>query len=543
MIIIYMRNVALLLSVITIFSVRLPAQSLLQEVNESLSSATGIEFAKSKGGPENNIISEITTPFRGGIGAFRHYVNKKGERAELAMAKTIIGEEYWYGWSVMIPENFDHTGSYSIIMQLATYPTPRDGKFPCSANGPYMLIESGGRMVFKNQHAGELADMVCDSYVIFDDVSTIKGKWIDFVMNAKWTGSAGGFLKLWAKIDDNNYIQKINYQGPTWWDDEDKGPYFKMGLYMGDPGWKGPSERILYTDEFRMGGKNSSFNEVAPSGQEARKSEASEGDIEVLTYNSALNRQEIVIRVYTPPSYKNSDRRYPVIYNFHGAGGGSPERQWDRIYRTLTRAVEQKQVEEMIYVFVNGLGDTFYGNSADDSLRIEKSVITELIPFIDTRYRTIASREGRCADGFSMGGFGSLMIALKNPDLFCSVVSYGAALIEADRALNRPGRMFADENHFNEFNPSALAVKNQEQIRNRLAIRIVCGDKDGLLPTNVRFRHLLDSLNIQSELVIVPGVAHDTKGLYERTGVASLRFLEAARQIGMTKSGTVLKEF
>jgi hypothetical protein len=37
-----------------------------------------------------------------------------------------------------------------------------------------------------------------------------------------------------------------------------------MGAYMGDPGWRGPPQRTVHTDEYQLGDEDSSFDEVAP---------------------------------------------------------------------------------------------------------------------------------------------------------------------------------------------------------------------------------------------------------------------------------------
>jgi hypothetical protein len=86
------------------------------------------------------------------------------------------------------------------------------------------------------------------------------------VRQAKWTGNKDGFFKFWLKMNDR-YEQKIYYQGLTWWNDEDDGPYFKMGAYMGEPGWEGPESRTVYTDEYRLGNEQASFEDVAPGNQ------------------------------------------------------------------------------------------------------------------------------------------------------------------------------------------------------------------------------------------------------------------------------------
>jgi hypothetical protein len=274
---------------------------IIESVTEDIDQARGREFANSKGGPDNNQLTNTDERVRAGKTAFKHWVNTKGERSELAMQRTKIGGTYWYGWSMMLPEDFDHRGSDTIVMQLASWPTPRNGKFPHSANGPYLEIQPDGRMIMHLQHKGQDTDMVCDDFVVAEDVARLKGKWLDFVMHARWTGEKDGHFKLWLKVDDNNYLQKVDYKGPTWWNDEDTGPYFKMGAYMGEPGWKGPASRTVYTDEYRLGDGASSFDEVAPGASE-RREEACQGGLEYRLYRSLLNDQDIPILVSRRPT-------------------------------------------------------------------------------------------------------------------------------------------------------------------------------------------------------------------------------------------------
>jgi enterochelin esterase-like enzyme len=266
-----------------------------------------------------------------------------------------------------------------------------------------------------------------------------------------------------------------------------------------------------------------------------RTERGGKGRIQYLSYRSELNGQDIPIMVYTPPGYEAGNERYPVAYNLHGAGGGNPARQWDRIRSTLTDAMDNGKARPVVYVFVNGLGDTFFIDSANKSLLIDSSITRELIPFIDKYYRTIADRSGRAVDGFSMGGFGCLMLALKHPELFSAVCSYGAALISAERAGFGEGKRFASREHFDQFNPRTLVEKNADSIRRDLKIRLVCGDADGLYPANVEFTKLLEKLSIPISWISVPGVGHDTKGLYQRVGLDSLKFIEAAQDAARPK--------
>ena len=100
---------------------------------------------------------------------------------------------------------------------------------PCRAIGPFMHITAEGKLVFHLQHAGDDVDTKCDEFEIIADVSKLKGKWLDFVMHAKWTGDKDGFLKFWVKEHDNHYAQKIGYVGRTWWERRRPRPLLQNG--------------------------------------------------------------------------------------------------------------------------------------------------------------------------------------------------------------------------------------------------------------------------------------------------------------------------
>lgn len=219
-----------------------------------------------KGGANCQKVETTSTFKRGGQKAFKHWIDRCGERAEMKMKRTKIGGTYWYGWSMFIPSDWQDTSAhYDIVNQWATAPTMPvrgGGTFKCGANGSH-LARQDDTFYFIFQRQGDSVDVKCTKYPLAK-VSAVRGKWIDFVMHVKWTGNKDGFLKLWIKAGDRSYTQEINYKGRTFWNDEGTGPYFKMGLYKGEPGFKGPAPRYLYTDEYRLGDANSSFEQVAP---------------------------------------------------------------------------------------------------------------------------------------------------------------------------------------------------------------------------------------------------------------------------------------
>ncbi|HYO84474.1 MAG TPA: hypothetical protein VES20_23935, partial [Bryobacteraceae bacterium] len=115
-------------------------------------------------------------------------------------------------------------------------------------------------------------------------------------------------------------------------------------------------------------------------------------------------------------------------------------------------------------------------------------------------------------------------------------VSYGAAVIRQDTNRKLDAARYGDQAGYDQRNPWTLVAKNADAIRGKLRIRMVCGELDGadrpgggLFALNTEFKDTLRKLNIPVEQVPVPGVAHDTGGLYARVGLESLNFIQAGR--------------
>lgn len=142
--------------------------------------------------------------------------------------------------------------------------------------------------------------------------------------------------------------------------------------------------------------------------------------------------------VYLPPSY-NADpgRRYPVVYLLHGYGLQAA--RWMTLFKIENGANQAmagagggigtgERVRDMIlvnpdcYSFYDGC---FYGKSAATG-DWETFVGDELVAYIDSHYRTLAKRESRGLAGHSMGGYGTLRIAMKKADVFSSMYALSA---------------------------------------------------------------------------------------------------------------------
>ncbi len=173
-----------------------------------------------------------------------------------------------------------------------------------------------------------------------------------------------------------------------------------------------------------------------------------------LAKNLIGEKTERTILVYLPPAYDASTKRYPVVYFLPGFG----DRSMDTSSEDINTLIKGGTIKEMIIVIVPGdnrLGGSFYVNSPVTG-NWEDFVVQEVVRYVDSHYRTIARVESRSISGHSMGGFGSLNIAMLHPDLFGSVYSLSPGLFDEKGLAN--SRMFNTEYSVHKFLDGEKAV-------------------------------------------------------------------------------------
>lgn len=129
--------------------------------------------------------------------------------------------------------------------------------------------------------------------------------------------------------------------------------------------------------------------------------------------------------VYLPPSYDSGTGRYPVVFLLSGfTGWGMMNLNLgflsESIPQRLDRLISRGKIKEMIVVMPDCMtkyGGSQYMNSTGTG-RYEDYLIKELIPYIDSLYRTIPRGESRAVCGKSSGGYGAVTLAMKHPYLF-----------------------------------------------------------------------------------------------------------------------------
>ena len=263
-----------------------------------------------------------------------------------------------------------------------------------------------------------------------------------------------------------------------------------------------------------------------PSGQKSQKSdpnappewvreriEAKHGHYK--TFRSNTIGQDVSYFVYVPAAHEQSkDARFPVMYWLHGIGGaqtGIPP-----LVARFDAAIEAGKVPPMLIVFVNGVRNSFYCDSADGKVPVETVIVKDLIPHVDSTYRTIATREGRIVEGFSMGGFGAAHLGFKYPELFCAVSIIDGALVDLNTMQTRHAELYqrifgGDAERFAADNPRELIQKNHDSIRGKTKIRLAVG---ALVPGNRSFHDQLTNLKIDHDYDVFD-VGHKHSAIYE----------------------------
>ncbi len=162
------------------------------------------------------------------------------------------------------------------------------------------------------------------------------------------------------------------------------------------------------------------------------------------------------VTVYLPPSYATDKaRRYPVVYLLHGYGGRDDtfNGRLATLPDSADRDIAGGTAKEMIVVMPNAY-TLHKGSMYSSSITTgdwESYVAVDLVAYMDSHYRTLATRLSRGLGGHSMGGYGALRIGMKRPDVFGVLYLMSSCCLNATLTFD-PGRMAPAE-----------AIKTREQ--------------------------------------------------------------------------------
>ena len=160
--------------------------------------------------------------------------------------------------------------------------------------------------------------------------------------------------------------------------------------------------------------------------------------------------------VYTPAEYESGNKRYPVLYLQHGMG--EDETGWSKqghMQHIMDNLIAAKQAVPMIVVMESGDikapfrgGDNRQGRSQYGA-SFYKVMINDLIPYIDSQYRTLTDRDNRAMAGLSWGGHQTFDLVFNNMDKFAWVGTFSGAIFGIDLKTAYNG-VFANADEFNK---------------------------------------------------------------------------------------------
>lgn len=222
----------------------------------------------------------------------------------------------------------------------------------------------------------------------------------------------------------------------------------------------------------------------------------------VLTTSKSMNKaiKAVVIR----PTNDGEKKEMPVVYLLHGYSGNYAD--WIKKVPAIKRLADQYQF--IIVCPDGGFSSWYFDSPIDDNFKYETYIVDELIPFIDQKYKTIKSREGRAITGLSMGGHGALYLSFKHQDLFGAAgsMSGGVDIRPFPSNWDLAKRLGMQAEHADLWEKYTVTNMLHLLIPNRLSIIIDCGTGDFFYKVNEQLHHKLLDRNIPHDYITRAGV-------------------------------------
>ena len=146
------------------------------------------------------------------------------------------------------------------------------------------------------------------------------------------------------------------------------------------------------------------------------------GNVQQILFPSKSTNSSRRAFVYTPPGYhKDKSKQYPVLYLQHG--WGEDETAWSNqghVNLIMDNLIAEGKIKPFLIVMTYGMTNEIkYGGLASFKIEPFQTVLTEeLIPYVDSNFRTLANQTNRAMAGLSMGGMETKSITLNKPEIF-----------------------------------------------------------------------------------------------------------------------------
>ena len=172
---------------------------------------------------------------------------------------------------------------------------------------------------------------------------------------------------------------------------------------------------------------------VGGAGSTLAQTAVSQDGVTTVEFHSPAVDRTMKYNIVLPYGYEDSDVEYPVLYLLHGLSQNYTA--WGQYGVPF-----YVDMYNLIVVMPDG-GNSWYINYAENgdgqTNNWEDHILEDVVGHVDANYRTIDRREGRALTGLSMGGYGSITMGLRHPDMFVSIGTTSGALEHGRQASRR----------------------------------------------------------------------------------------------------------
>ncbi len=220
--------------------------------------------------------------------------------------------------------------------------------------------------------------------------------------------------------------------------------------------------------------------------------------------------RKITAWVYLPPGYSTSSTRYPVIYVLHGMPGEVRDCfVKGQIHDTTEQLILSHRIPPVILVSFDGHGPanpadvTNFLDRADGTWQMESFMMHELVPWMDTKYRTIPNAKMRAIVGVSAGGYAAFNLILKHPDIWTIGASHTGFFSPNDDVQNMTNILGAPGPLWNANDPTkTMRLVTPQQ---GLSFYMDIGQRDEELPEFKQMQALMQSRRLDFAAHVFPG--------------------------------------
>ncbi len=236
------------------------------------------------------------------------------------------------------------------------------------------------------------------------------------------------------------------------------------------------------------------------------------GNLNQVWYESPTLEMTRRLFVYTPYGYADSKDKYPVLYLLHGAGGD--EDAWSTMGRAcqiLDNLIEKGLAKPMICVMPNGNPTQYAARTLMiDEKQVDrnnpamgmmgnlypKSIVEDIVPFIEKTYRVDAKPKSRAIAGLSMGGGHTITTSLMYPGFFDYIcpLSMGIGMRFGGNDADQEQIMKTYETQFKALKKSGYKL-----------YFLACGDTDFLYESAKTLDKMLTDTGNKHTFYVTPG--------------------------------------